>query len=131
MKGKGDIIFARVLKISLSNYLPAEKTAIFRVDFEDFKGRAEFSKEMPLTQDAVEKVRELLIMSAARRHYSADSKGNVNVIIENEAAFINAMNELLARAQRMIQIIERKDAKSYLNALSNINMLSIELGGER
>ncbi|MEM0230819.1 MAG: hypothetical protein QXW00_03250 [Candidatus Woesearchaeota archaeon] len=128
---RDELVFVKVLRISLADYLPAEKTARFSVEFEDLKGTSEISKRMHVEYEAYNILEEMLRMAAAKRHYSADSYGNVNVVVENGEDFIRGMRELISRALRMIQTMDRKDAKSYLNALANINMLSIVLDDKK
>jgi hypothetical protein len=70
-----DLSFVRIEKIALDKFMPADKSAVFEVSFDDSIGASSFSERIAIGPKTADEILALLTEIEEKRAYRVDSDG--------------------------------------------------------
>lgn len=119
-----DLSFVRLEKVALDKFLPADKSAVFDVSFEDSIGSSSFSERLAIGPGTADEIFNLLTNIEEKRAYRVDSEG-LEIIIEDKDAVMHKLEQFIGGIIAIAVRLEKSEPEKYLGLLTKINTSSL------
>jgi len=119
-----DLSFVRLEKVTLDKFMPADKSAVFSVSFEDSIGDSSFSERIAIGPGTADEIFNLLTDVEGKRAYKVDSEG-LEIIIEDKDEVTHKLQQFIGGIIAIAVRLDKSEPKEYLGLITRINMMSV------
>jgi len=121
------LIYVSINKINMRNYLPKDNSSVFEIHFEDNLGKQVIRERMKI-EKALASIINSIKNKEELKNYEIGEE--VKVVIQDKDKVKRVIDDFLFKAKELIKKLDKKNPENYLDTLSRINRLSVNVSEE-